>query len=175
MEDVIIEGDRVAVAYKMTGTHQHDFLGVPSTGKRFEFRGVFLMTVVGNQITHERRVYDSTGLELRMAFEFHKELLPKASPAESFFAAAAAILPCRAIGGDFLDYLDVGDGAFVFTLGDVAGKGVAAGLLAARVQRIVAAPARQRPSALLQRLPASTACSSAGSGNRVLSRSSTLC
>ena len=47
---------------------------------------------------------------------------------------AAASIPCRTVGGDFYDYLDVGERGFGFALGDVAGKGPPAALLAAAVQ-----------------------------------------
>ena len=43
-------------------------------------------------------------------------------------------MPCRTVGGDFFDYLDVGESEFGFALGDVAGKGPPAALLAAVVQ-----------------------------------------
>ena len=60
--------------------------------------------------------------ELRTAHEFQQALLPKAAPVKSYFEAAAAMVPCRSIGGDFYEYLELEDGAFGFTLGDVAGK-----------------------------------------------------
>ncbi len=89
--------------------------------------------------------------ELLTAREFQQGLLPQAPPARSFFAAAATMLPCRAIGGDFFDYLDFGDHALGFTVGDVAGKGIPAGLLAARVQEIFTTRgvAGESPSATL--------------------------
>ena len=43
--------------------------------------------------------------------------------AGAYFRAAAASLPCRSIGGDFYDYVDLADGSLGFALGDVAGKG----------------------------------------------------
>ena len=49
------------------------------------------------------------------------------------------MVPCRSIGGDFYEYLELDDEAFGFTLGDAAGKGTPAGLLGARVQGIFAA------------------------------------
>ena len=45
-------------------------------------------------------------------------------------------MPCRAIGGDFFDYFDVSGESFGFVLGDVAGKGPPAALLAALLQGI---------------------------------------
>lgn len=75
--------------------------------------------------------------ELRTAYEFQQALLPTAPPAHDYFSAAAAMVPCLSIGGDFFDYLDL-TGSFGFVLGDVSGKGAAAGLLGARVQEIFA-------------------------------------
>ena len=49
------------------------------------------------------------------------------------YALAAASIPCETIGGDFYDYLDLGGGRLVLTVGDVAGKGPPAALLAATV------------------------------------------
>ena len=50
-------------------------------------------------------------------------------------------MPCRSIGGDFYDYVDLPTGAFGFALGDVAGKGPPAALLSAMMQGIFAAQA----------------------------------
>ena len=73
--------------------------------------------------------------EMRTAYEFQQALLPVAPPVRDYFSAAAEMVPCHSIGGDFYDYLDL-DGHCGFVLGDVAGKGAAAGLLGARVQEI---------------------------------------
>ena len=49
--------------------------------------------------------------------------------------------PCRAVGGDFFDYVDLPTGQFGFILGDVAGKGSPAALLAAAVLGMFSAEA----------------------------------
>jgi len=72
--------------------------------------------------------------DLRIAADIQRALLAEPSYTGSFCNLAAASLPCRTIGGDFYDYLEVGDGAFAFVLGDVAGKGPPAALLAAAAQ-----------------------------------------
>ena len=79
--------------------------------------------------------------EMRIAAEIQQALLPKAARAGSYFRAAAASLPCRSIGGDFYDYVEMGNGALGFALGDVAGKGPPAALLSAMMQGIFAAQA----------------------------------
>jgi phosphoserine phosphatase RsbU/P len=84
--------------------------------------------------------------EMRIAAEIQQALLPKMARAGSFFSAAAASLPCRSIGGDFYDYVDLPDGAMGFALGDVAGKGPPAALLSAMMQGIFAAQAASSDS-----------------------------
>jgi serine phosphatase RsbU (regulator of sigma subunit)/pSer/pThr/pTyr-binding forkhead associated (FHA) protein len=84
--------------------------------------------------------------EMRIAAEIQQALLPKMARAGSFFAAAAASIPCRSIGGDFYDYVDLPAGALGFALGDVAGKGPPAALLSAMMQGIFAAQAASSDS-----------------------------
>ena len=79
--------------------------------------------------------------EMRIAAEIQQALLPKIGRAGAYFKAAAASLPCRSIGGDFYDYVDLPDGSLGFALGDVAGKGPPAALLSAMMQGMFAAQA----------------------------------
>jgi serine phosphatase RsbU (regulator of sigma subunit) len=79
--------------------------------------------------------------EMRIAAEIQQALLPKMARAGS-----AASLPCRSIGGDFYDYVDLPRGSLGFALGDVAGKGPPAALLSAMMQGIFAAQAASSDS-----------------------------
>ena len=56
-------------------------------------------------------------------------------------------MPCRAVGGDFFDYVDLPNGAFGFILGDVAGKGSPAALLAAALLGMFSSEATYQTSA----------------------------
>jgi sigma-B regulation protein RsbU (phosphoserine phosphatase) len=92
--------------------------------------------------------------EMRIAAEIQQALLPKAARTGIYFRAAAASLPCRSIGGDFYDYVDLPDGSLGFALGDVAGKGPPAALLSAMMQGIFAAQAatNDAPSRTISRV-----------------------
>lgn len=92
--------------------------------------------------------------EMRIAAEIQQALLPKTGRTGAFFRAAAASIPCRSIGGDFYDYVDLPDGSFGFALGDVAGKGPPAALLSAMMQGIFAAQAAasDTPSQTIRRV-----------------------
>ena len=79
--------------------------------------------------------------EMQTAADIQQALLPTANRTGAFFDAAAETLPCRSIGGDFFDYMDLPDGGFGFALGDVAGKGPPAALLGAMLQGSLAAQA----------------------------------
>lgn len=79
--------------------------------------------------------------ELKVAAGIQQSLLPPGKHVGKFFAAAAASVPCRSVGGDFFDYVDLPSGAAGFILGDVSGKGSPAALLAAAVLGMFSAEA----------------------------------
>jgi len=79
--------------------------------------------------------------ELNIAAEIQRQLLPEPRRLGGFFDAAGASLPCRSIGGDFFDYVDLPGGEFGFAVGDVAGKGAPAALLTAVLQGVFASQA----------------------------------
>jgi phosphoserine phosphatase RsbU/P len=71
--------------------------------------------------------------ELKVAAAIQQSLLPVSNRAGAFYCTAGTSVPCREVGGDFFDYFDAADGRFGFILGDVAGKGAPAALLAAAI------------------------------------------
>jgi phosphoserine phosphatase RsbU/P len=85
--------------------------------------------------------------ELRVAAAIQQSLLPPAARDGAFYSTAAASVACRAVGGDFFDYVDLESGQFGFIVGDVAGKGSPAALLAAAVLGMFSAEATYHKSA----------------------------
>jgi phosphoserine phosphatase RsbU/P len=92
--------------------------------------------------------------DLLVAAQIQQALLPTGSFETPFVDLAASSLPCRTVGGDFFDYLELGARGFGFGLGDVAGKGAPAALLAAAVQSnfIAQAPVSSDPADTLTRV-----------------------
>ena len=64
-------------------------------------------------------------------------LLPRQPPAISTLECAGACLQARAVGGDYYDFLDLGDGRLGIVLADISGKGISAALLMANLQAYV--------------------------------------
>jgi predicted ester cyclase len=61
-DDVLIDGDRVVIIARLSGTHSGDFMGLPPTGRQIEFLVAQVMTVADGFVVEERRIYDFTGL-----------------------------------------------------------------------------------------------------------------
>ncbi len=72
--------------------------------------------------------------DLALATEVQRRLLPDTLPESSLGDLAAFTLPARSVGGDYYDFIKVGDHGIGIALADVAGKGVAAALIMAVVQ-----------------------------------------
>ncbi len=92
--------------------------------------------------------------ELKVAAAIQRGLLPTPNVRGAFFTATASSSPCLAVGGDFFDYVDLPDGRFGFIVGDVAGKGSPAALLASAVTGMFGAEStyQMSPAALISRL-----------------------
>ncbi|HMF95597.1 MAG TPA: SpoIIE family protein phosphatase [Vicinamibacterales bacterium] len=166
IEETLVIGDRVVVTLTIHGTDTGGLFGFPPTGRRIRVPSVFLLTIRGGQIAHERRTYDFSGFllqltgvgsaiasarlyqgilqhaqterEVRVAAEIQRALLPAQRYRSESVDIAAASVPCRAIGGDFFDYFELAGGAVGFVVADVSGKGPPAALLTAVLQGILA-------------------------------------
>jgi sigma-B regulation protein RsbU (phosphoserine phosphatase) len=72
--------------------------------------------------------------DMASAREMQRMFLPR--PLESNSAGLrvlAEYLPAFAVGGDFYDFIDLGDGRLLAAIGDVSGKGVTAALMMSRI------------------------------------------
>jgi putative ABC transport system permease protein len=72
--------------------------------------------------------------DLELAAEVQKRLLPAQAPPAGVAALSAVSLPARSVGGDYYDFLDVGEQRIGIALADIAGKGIAAALIMSVVQ-----------------------------------------
>jgi uncharacterized protein (TIGR02246 family) len=160
--DVLVDGDRIAVLGTVKTTDRFGWFGRPPTGGPINYRLVLLLTVADGRIVHDERIYDSAGVlerlekvrldkELRTAAEVQRALLTRTADVGRCCESVGDSVPCRAIGGDFFDFLQLPAGETGIVLGDVAGKGPAAALLAAMVQGMFAveAPVGRGPAATL--------------------------
>jgi sigma-B regulation protein RsbU (phosphoserine phosphatase) len=69
--------------------------------------------------------------ELRVASQVMETLMPSGPPEVKNFSIYGRSLPSAAVGGDYFDFIDVGDGRWGLVIADVSGKGTPAALLMA--------------------------------------------
>lgn len=62
VEDLVAEGDRVAVRYTAYATHLHSFRGVPPTGKPLSITGMSILRVADGKIVEEWAMPDIMSL-----------------------------------------------------------------------------------------------------------------
>ncbi|HET7830620.1 MAG TPA: SpoIIE family protein phosphatase [Candidatus Limnocylindrales bacterium] len=98
----------------------------------------------------ERERYEQ---ELKVAQLIQQQFLPRELPNLPEWQIAAYYGPARVVGGDFYDFIDLGDGRIGIVVGDVTDKGVPAALVMARTHSILRAEAPRlvEPGAVLAR------------------------
>ena len=62
IQDEVAEGDRVAVRWTWTGTHNGDLMGTPPTGKAVSASGMGVYRVVDGQIAEDWVLEDMAGV-----------------------------------------------------------------------------------------------------------------
>ena len=90
--------------------------------------------------THRRALaqkYESerrAAQEIEIAKQVQARLFPQIHPEASTLEYAGLCLQARQVGGDYFDFLDLGQRRLGLVIGDVSGKGIAAALLMANLQ-----------------------------------------
>lgn len=62
----IEEGDELAVHYRVTGTHDGDFQGVPASGNQVAVEGASFMTFRDGKLVDRRNLLDLMGLMIQI-------------------------------------------------------------------------------------------------------------
>ena len=77
IEDMIAEGDRVAVRFTVRGTHRGDFQGVPPTGRPVQFSGISIYRVAGGKMVEDRSEIDQVSLMQQLGLMPGPEQAPR--------------------------------------------------------------------------------------------------
>ncbi len=84
--------------------------------------------------------------ELSVARRIQEDLLPRRDPVFPAIDISGSMIPSLEVGGDYYDYVELGEKRLGIGLGDVTGKGIPAALLMASVQASLRADAERTPS-----------------------------
>ena len=113
-------------------------LGEKKSGKFYNRVDVDLLRNVASQgavaienarLFHENLEKQRMEEELAIARDLQQSMLPATCPRIEGFEIAARSMSAKEVGGDFYDFIELGDGRVGFVVGDVAGKGVSGALV----------------------------------------------
>ncbi len=105
-------------------------------------------TVAAKQEAERRAAH-----ELEIAKHVQSRLFPQTLPPLATLEYSGVCIQARQVGGDYYDFLDLGQNHLGFVIADISGKGIAAALLMANLQanlRSLCAIAKQQPDHLLR-------------------------
>lgn len=80
---------------------------------------------------------DILGNDLKAASTIQLNLMPTKFPQHDCFEFGAKMIPAKIIGGDFYDFIPLGNEKVVICVGDVSGKGITAALLMMMIRTII--------------------------------------
>ncbi|MCD6363756.1 MAG: SpoIIE family protein phosphatase [Synergistetes bacterium] len=108
----------------------------------------------GQDLLKERREREKLELEIRVASDIQRAILPSSLPKEGRFRLSAWFEPARIVGGDYYDIFPMSDGSIIGVIADVSGKGVPAAFLTAMLKGAISALVRvvSSPGQLLAKL-----------------------
>ncbi|MBM3783427.1 MAG: FHA domain-containing protein [Acidobacteria bacterium] len=124
------------------------YVDSPNIVHPFDADDLSLLTVFANiaairieharlvEVEHTERLMTH---DLDQAADIQRSLFPQSPPAVAGLDLSGRSLPCRAVGGDYFDYIFLPDGRLLTIVADVSGKGLAAAILMSSLQARVQA------------------------------------
>jgi serine phosphatase RsbU (regulator of sigma subunit) len=115
----------------------------------------FALMIENARLTDRVVEQETLRRDIALASDVQRRLLPDAPPRAACADFAASSVPARRIGGDYYDFVELGDGGIAIALADVSGKGVAAALIMSVVQaslRIISSESNVAPPRLVARM-----------------------
>jgi len=99
-EDIIAEGDRVGLRWRLTGTHRGNLFGIPPTGRKIDVYEVGLFRLAGGKIVEAWFMVDEAGLLKQLGARLPsrkdgKQIAPPITDAGETGDAALAKLKAR--------------------------------------------------------------------------------
>jgi len=97
------------------------------------------------QVIENARLRDEVAIyeeDMKSAAKIQQALLPRNAPFIPEVDIAGLSKPAREVGGDYFDYIDLGEGRWGIAVGDVSGKGMPAALLMSSLQATLRGCAR---------------------------------
>lgn len=98
---------------------------------------IISVAVENHRLVKQHIIKERISKELEVASEMQKLLFPSELPSNRKMDLSGKYIPRHAIGGDYYDFIPLGDEEYIICIGDVSGKGISAAMLMANFQATI--------------------------------------
>ncbi|MEN9303010.1 MAG: hypothetical protein RL264_1439 [Bacteroidota bacterium] len=98
---------------------------------------IIAVAVENKRLFREAFIKQRMSKDLEVASEMQKLLFPSDLPSNRRMDLSARYIPRHAVGGDYYDFIPLGDDEYIICIADVSGKGISAALLMANFQATI--------------------------------------
>jgi len=95
---------------------------------------IIVVAIENKLMAKQRVIQERIKKELEVASEMQKLLFPSDLPSNKQMDISAKYIPRHEVGGDYYDFIPLGNNEFIMCIGDVSGKGIGAAMLMANFQ-----------------------------------------
>lgn len=98
---------------------------------------IIVVAIENKRMAKQSIIQERIKKELEVAREMQKLLFPSDLPSNSRMDISAKYIPRHEVGGDYYDFIPLGDDEYIICIGDVSGKGIGAAMLMANFQATI--------------------------------------
>lgn len=95
---------------------------------------IIVVAIENKRMAKQGIIQERIRKELEVASEMQKLLFPSDLPSNKRMDISAKYIPRHEVGGDYYDFIPLGDDEYIICIGDVSGKGIGAAMLMANFQ-----------------------------------------
>jgi sigma-B regulation protein RsbU (phosphoserine phosphatase) len=98
---------------------------------------IIVVAIENKRMARQSIIQERIKKELEVASEMQRLLFPSDLPSNRRMDISAKYTPRHEVGGDYYDFIPLGDEEYIICIGDVSGKGIGAAMLMANFQATV--------------------------------------
>lgn len=98
---------------------------------------IIVVAIENKRMAREGIIQERIRKELEVAREMQKLFFPSDLPTNKRMDISAKYIPRHEVGGDYYDFIPLGEDEYIICIGDVSGKGIGAAMLMANFQATV--------------------------------------
>lgn len=98
---------------------------------------IIVVAIENKRMAKEGIIQERIKKELEVAREMQKLLFPSDLPSNKRMDISAKYIPRHEVGGDYYDFIPLGEEEYIICIGDVSGKGIGAAMLMANFQATI--------------------------------------